>query len=159
MLIARTAMTVTLVASLAPCALVAMNAPAGASGVKRLPARAARSLNAADTARLHLIRASGSLLFEEGSASGGLSGSMRAHLNIGPIFTGSFTIYARGGTIKGHGSATPQGSGRYESFGGSFSATGGTGRYAHVHGHGGLYGTFDRKTYALVVQTTGRLSY
>jgi hypothetical protein len=31
--------------------------------------------------------------------------------------------------------------------------------YAHVHGHGDFYGTVNRHTNALVVQTTGRLSF
>jgi hypothetical protein len=39
------------------------------------------------------------------------------------------------------------------------SVSHGTGRYAHVHGHGGFYGTINRRTNALVVQTTGQLSY
>jgi hypothetical protein len=122
-------------------------------------ARAAHTLNATDTAHLHYVSSSGSSLYEEGSASGTLRGSMRAHFDVGPTFSGSFTIYTHAGTIKGRGKATPSGSGRYESFSGSLVATGGTGRYAHAHGHAGLYGTFDRKTYALVVQTTGQLSY
>jgi len=39
------------------------------------------------------------------------------------------------------------------------TVTGGTGRFVHAHGHTGLYGTFDRTTYALTIQTTGTLSY
>ena len=39
------------------------------------------------------------------------------------------------------------------------SITRGTGRYVHAHGSGGFYGVLNRKTYALTVQTTGRLSY
>ena len=35
----------------------------------------------------------------------------------------------------------------------------GTGRYKHVHGNGGFYGTLNRTTYKMVVQTTGTLSY
>jgi hypothetical protein len=119
----------------------------------------ARTVNATDTAHLHYLRSSGSLLFEEGVADGTLPGNMRAQFNIGATVTASFTIYTRGGTLIGNGSAAPHGSGVYESFGGSLLVTGGTGRYAHAHGRAGLYGTFDRKTYALVVQTTGRLSY
>jgi hypothetical protein len=119
----------------------------------------ARSVSGTDTGHLHFVRASGSLLFEEGSSSGALPGRMRVHMNIGATFTGSFTIYTNGGTISGRGSAVPHGSGRYESFAGSFVASHGTDRYRHVHGHGGLYGTFDRRTYAIVFQTTGRLSY
>ncbi len=122
-------------------------------------AHAAHVLKATDTAHLHYISASGSLLFDEGKATGTLPGSMRVHLNLGTTFTGSFTIYASGGSIEGHGSATPHGSGTYESFSGTLTVTGGTGRYVHAHGRGGLYGTFDRENYALVIKTTGSLTY
>ncbi len=137
-------------------ALLAVTAHAAASGPQ---ARAARTLKATDTAHLHYVSASGSLLYEEGRASGTLPGSMRVHFNVGATLSGSFTIYTRGGTIRGHGEATPHGSGVYESFAGSLVAKGGTGRYAHAHGRAGLYGTFNRNSYALAVQTTGTLFY
>lgn len=134
--------------------------PAGAQTVAREPrAHAAHRLKASDTAHLHYISASGSLLFEGGAASGTIPGSMRVRFNVGATFTGSFTIYTHGDTIKGYGSAIPHGSGLYESFAGSLVATGGTGRYAHARGRAGLYGTFNRNTYALLVQTTGTLLY
>ncbi len=122
-------------------------------------AHAAHSLSATDTAHLHYVSASGSLLFDEGKATGALPGSMRVHLNLNATFTGSFTIYTSGGTIKGHGSAIPHGSGTYESFAGTLTVTGGTGRYTHARGHGNLYGTFNRDNYALVIKTTGSLTY
>jgi hypothetical protein len=122
-------------------------------------AHAAHTLDATDRAHLHYISASGSLLLDEGKATGDLPGSMRVHLNLGTTFTGSFTIYTNGGSIKGHGSATPHGSGTYESFAGTLTVTGGTGRYVGAHGHGNLYGTFDRNNYALVIKTTGSLTY
>jgi hypothetical protein len=126
----------------------------------RWPARATRTLNVTDTTHLRYIHAAGSLLYEEGTAIGTLPGTMRAHVDIGATTTGTFTIYVRGGgTIDGHGTALMHGSGVYESFNGTLTATGGTGRYTHAHGHAGLYGTFDRKNYALLVQTTGRLAY
>jgi hypothetical protein len=134
----------------------------GASGTSTgssLTAHSASTLNITDTAKLHDTGGSGSLLHESGSASGTLPGSMKAECNIGAELMTNFTIYAAGGTIKGHGTATPHGSGTYESFAGTLVATGGTGRYAHAHGHGGFYGTFDRKNYDLTVQTTGKLSY
>jgi predicted outer membrane repeat protein len=84
---------------------------------------------------------------------------MHVHFNVGPTFSGNFTIYTRGGAIKGHGTATPHGSGVYESFAGSLVVTGGTGRYAHAHGRGNMYGTFNRNTYGLVIQTAGTLLY
>jgi hypothetical protein len=122
-------------------------------------ARAARSLRASDEAHLRYVSASGSTLYETGRASGTLPGSMRVHMNIGPTFSGSFTIYTSGGTIAGHGTATPHGVGVYESFAGSVTLTGGSGRFRHASGSAKLYGTFNRNTYALLIQTQGTLHY
>jgi hypothetical protein len=142
-------------------ALLAAIAPSGAGAQSPAVAHSSRTLNVTDTGRLHYNarESEGATLVEEGSAKGALPGRMKAHLTIEASFTGNFVLYTNGGSIKGHGSAKPSGSGRYESFRGSLTVTGGTGRYAHAHGQAGLYGVFDRKTYALTVQTTGRLSY
>ena len=78
---------------------------------------------------------------------------------VAATFSGSFTIYTNGGTISGHGTATPHGSGVYESFAGTIVATGGSGRFKHAHGSARLYGTFNRDTYALLMQTSGTLYY
>lgn len=129
------------------------------SAAPQARAHAARKLKASDTAHLHYVSASGSLLYEEGQATGTLPGNMRVHLDIGATFRGSFTIYTRAGTITGRGTATPHGSGTYESFAGSLVITGGSGHYANAHGRAGLYGTFNRANYRLVVQTTGTLLY
>lgn len=146
-------------AASAVIALVLASATA-AAGRPSARAHTSRVLKTTDTAKLHYIPpAHGALLFEEGTATGTLPGRMRASVDIGATTSGSFTIYTRYGEIKGHGSASMHGSGLYQSFAGTLVATGGTGRYAHARGHAGLYGTFDRRTYALVVQTTGSLSY
>lgn len=129
------------------------------SAGRQTVAQIARSLNATATARLHLVRAEGSKLFEEGPVSGAFAGSMRSVLYTGAVFTGSFTTHANGGSITGHGQATPHGSGRYQSFSGTLIVTGGSGRYAHIHGRAGLFGVFDRRTDSVVVQTTGTLTY
>jgi hypothetical protein len=151
---------VALLAILAPGALAGTSASGAGSAKAGGPrARAARTLNITDTAKMHYTSGSGSLLHETGSASGTLPGSMKADCSIGATLTANFTIYTSGGTITGRGTGTPHGSGTYESFAGTLVATGGTGRYAHSHGHGGFYGTFDRKNYDLTVQTTGKLSY
>jgi hypothetical protein len=144
-----------IVACVAMLASAAQAAGAGRHG----RAQAARTLNGTDTAHLHLVHQDETVVYEEGTATGGMPGHMKAELTIGPTFTGNCTVYAPGGSITGHGIATPHGSGRYQSFHGSLLITGGTGRYAHVHGRAGLYGTFDRRTFALVLQTTGNLSY
>jgi hypothetical protein len=147
-----------LLAGVASGALAASGA-AEARNVGGPAARYARALKATDTAHLHKVSVSGSDLIEEGKANGTLPGKMRASVNIGATISGGFTFYLRGGTIKGHGEATPHGSGEYESFAGSVKVTGGSGRYAHARGETKLYGTFNRESYALVIQTTGTLSY
>jgi hypothetical protein len=139
--------------------LTATMSAAVSSAAGREAARAARLLNGAATARLHLVQAEGSELIEEGPVSGALAGSAHAELRTGAVFTASFTINTHGGSITGRGRATPHGSGRYQSFSGSFQATHGSGRYAHISGHAGLYGVFDRRTDSVVIQTTGTLTY
>lgn len=141
-------------------AIAAGAAPAGGAPHHPTPkAHTARSLNATDTAKLRYIKHSGSQLLEEGTAQGTLPGSMRANLSIGATFTASFTIYTHGATINGHGTATPHGAGLNEHFSGTLTITGGTRRYAHAHGHAKLSGTFNRRTYAVTLQTSGSLSY
>lgn len=125
-----------------------------------LPARTARTLDVTDEAHLHLTGTSGEVLAEEGPATGALPGTVKVKFTVGATVSGSFTIYPRGGgSISGQGSARLHSTGLYASFGGSMSVSHGTGRYAHAHGHGGFYGTVNRNTDALVVQTTGRLAY
>jgi hypothetical protein len=119
----------------------------------------ARSLRATDTAHLRYLSGSGSLLHERGGASGTIPGQMSADMRVGPRFSGNFTIYARGGTIRGHGLAFPKGEGVYESFSGTLTVTGGSGRFTRAHGVAKLYGTFNRNSYALLVQTVGTLLY
>ena len=130
-------------------------APAGAAA----RAHAARTISGADSAHLHLLHQDESLLFEEGKATGVLPGQMRAQLTVAQQYSGTCTIYTTGGSITGHGVATPHGTGRFQSFNGTLSITGGTGRFRRAHGHTGLYGTFDRRTFSLVIQTTGNFSY
>jgi hypothetical protein len=147
-------------ASLLAVLIATSGAIAASSASAHAPsAHAARALNGTATAKLHLIRAEGSQLIEEGPVTGTLTGSAQAHLKTGAVFTASFTIHTREGSITGHGRATPHGSGRYQSFSGSFLATSGSGRYAHVAGRAGLYGVFDRRTDSVVIQTTGSLTY
>ncbi|MGH7634195.1 MAG: hypothetical protein ACRENC_10730, partial [Gemmatimonadaceae bacterium] len=114
--------------------LSAIAASAGARDPGAYRAHVARTLNGTDTAHLRLVHQDEALLYEEGSARGALRGRMRAKLTVGSLFTGTCTIYTRYGSITGHGSATPHGVGRYQSFRGTLTVTGGTGRYGHVHG-------------------------
>jgi hypothetical protein len=122
-------------------------------------AATAHTISGADSAHLHLLHQDESLLFEEGKATGVLPGRMSAQLKVAQQYSGTCTIYTNGGTITGHGVATPHGTGRYQSFSGTLSITGGSGRFRGAHGRTGLYGTFDRRTFSLVIQTTGTFFY
>jgi len=154
------ALAIAACAELVMVAAAVASVGASASGRGGDPrARAARTLDGTDTAHLHLVHQDEALLYEEGGASGVVPGQMRARLRVGPLFSGTFTIHTSRGSIAGHGSATPHGVGRYQSFHGTLLIIGGSGRYRRVHGRTQLYGTFDRRTFAVVVQTAGRLSY
>jgi hypothetical protein len=120
---------------------------------------AARSVSVDDTGHLHLLKAFGSVLLEEGYAGGTLAGQAKVRLTVGSTVIASFSIQTRHGTIYGSGSAALHSSGRYASFGGTLSVARGTGSYARAHGAGKLYGVIDRRTSALTVQTVGTLSY
>jgi hypothetical protein len=123
-------------------------------------ARAARTLNITDRARLHYNKEVGSSLVDEGQATGGLAGKVSVRFNVAATsVSASFTIHAPGGSIIGHGSGALHGVGVTVSFGGTMTVTSGTGRYAHAHGHGGFYGVINRRNYAATIQTTGTLSY
>jgi hypothetical protein len=141
-------------------AVTAALATAGAVGLAiGASAHAAGVLDGKATAHLHLVQVEGSELNEEGPVAGVLTGTARGGLHLGAIFIASFTIHTRNGSITGRGTAIPHGTGRFQSFAGSFSATDGSGRYAHISGRAGLYGVLDRRTDSVVIQTTGRLSY
>jgi hypothetical protein len=135
---------------------LAVNSTAYATPTAR--GRTASTLNVNDTA--HLKRKnSGSLILEEGQASGALPGSVKARFELGPTIKAVFTISTRSGTLTGQCSAVLHSTGLYASFAGTITVTTGTGRYAKAHGRGGFYGVVNRHNYELTVQTTGHLSY
>jgi hypothetical protein len=117
------------------------------------------ALRGDDRAKLHYVGAVGEQVYETGSATGTMPGSMRVHIIFASTFSGSFSIYTRGGTIDGHGTARPHGEGVTESFAGTLVVTGGTGRYRRARGTARLSGAFDRENYALTIQTAGTLHF
>lgn len=146
---------------LLPIGICASGAAADASrpSAHHAVARLARTLSVTDTGHLHLVHNGGENITEEGTATGTIPGKVRAYLEIGPTVVARFTIYASAGTISGVGSGRPKGRSEEPSFSGNMAVSHGTGRYKRVHGHGGFYGTLNRVSYKMVVQTTGTLSY
>ncbi len=152
-------MVATIVVSLT--AILALTASAPASRGEHW-AHAARILNVKDEGRLHYVKSSGEVIIDEGHASGSFPGSVKVRFlyNGEPTVSARFTISGSGGSIYARGSgrlSSPTSSA--PSFHGSFTVTGGTGRYSHAHGGGALYGVYYRRSYALTVQASGRLPY
>jgi len=131
-------------------------------GAASASAGASRVLSIRDQGSLHFVRASGSLLLDEGRVSGSFPGSVKVRFlyNGEPNVSANFTIAGKGGSISARGtgrlssptSATP-------SFRGRMTITGGTGRYRHIRGSGELFGVFNRRSYGLTVQAVGKLPY
>jgi hypothetical protein len=139
----------------------AFGAAADASHPSSRPhtARIARKLSVTDTGHLHRVHAGGEYITEEGQATGTIPGRVRVYLEVGATVVAKFTIYTNAGTISGHGSGKPKGRSEEPSFAGEMTISSGTGQFKHARGHGGFYGTLNRNTYKMVVQTTGTLTY
>jgi hypothetical protein len=122
----------------------------------------ARTTVVKDEGHLKLVKSSGSLLIDEGPASGSLPGKVRVRFvyNGSPTVSAQITITGREGSISARAngrlssltSASP-------SFQGVLTIGAASGRYAGAHGSGHLYGVFYRRTYSMTVQTQGTLHY
>jgi hypothetical protein len=144
------------------CATAAVASTVVRSAERELPARAAHVLTVRDEGHLRFVRASGSQLLDEGRVSGSFPGWVKVRFvyNGEPTVSAQFTISGSGGSISARAS------GRLSSpvnpnpsFRGRMSITGGSGRYAHVHGSGEMFGVFSRRSYGLTVQAFARLPY
>jgi hypothetical protein len=132
----------------------------GRSGGAR--ADVARVLNVRDEGRLHYIKSSGSVIIDEGRASGTFPGSVKVRFSYDgePEVSAAFTISGPGGSISARGTARLSNpTALSPSFHGTMTITGGSGRYAHIHGGGELFGVYYRRSYGLTVQAIGKLPY
>jgi hypothetical protein len=142
------------------CLLGAAASPA--SPAPEPAAHVARTLSVHDEGHLRFTRASGSLLLDEGHASGTFPGWVKARFvyNGEPDVSAQFTISGSGGSIIAHGTGRLSSPTSPDpSFKGALRVTGGTGRYARIHGSGELFGVFNRRSYALTVQAIAKLPY
>jgi hypothetical protein len=130
-------------------ALLALCLGTGA-GLAAPRAHAARTLHLDESASLHLVKKSGPILNERGSATGTLPGSVTARFDTsnGAKVTGSVTFHPRGGgTLTVNIVGFPQSLGTIARVSGSLAVRHGTGRYARAVGSGSFTGTVNRRTY------------
>lgn len=143
-----------LVCALGLAAATAVDAAAPSAHVSR------HSLRVNDTGRLHLTRKSGPTLYESGTASGTLPGTMTAVFHTGLTrFTGSVKFHARGGSITMTAVGYPQSAGVTARFSGSIAVSGGTGRYRSALGHGTFSGTVNRRSWRVTVHAVATVTY
>jgi hypothetical protein len=145
--------------ALAASLLTGMSISAQAAGPD---ARAAHSLTVKDEAKLRFVKSSGSTLSDEGPATGTIPGKVKIVFTYtgSPTVGSQLTIYGSSGSIRVRASgklSSP--TNPKPSFKGGLTITGGSGRYSHAHGSGTLYGVFNRRTYAMVVQAQGTIHY
>lgn len=136
--------------------------PAQASPTAAGPtARAAKTIELVESARLELASEEGSSLTEKGRANGTYNAPVRATFTIHPKSVQALvTVYPHGGSITGSAQANyiVQKSTGY--FGGTFTVTRGTGTYRHASGKAlGFSGTINRYTFAATVKAHGEVSY
>ena len=140
------------------CALALTMGAAGASGST---AGAARTISLNDTAHLHKTSSHGFNLYESGSASGTLGGSISLHLDVVSTnrVTAQITVHPSGGSISGTASGSYRNNGSTASFSGTLNVTSGTGSYSHAHGSGlSFSGTIQRSNDAVTVRVSGHFS-
>jgi hypothetical protein len=133
----------------------------GAAGAAGATAGAARTVSLNDTAHLHRTSSHGFNLYESGSASGTLGGSISLHLDVVSTnrVTAQITVHPSGGSISGTASGSYRNNGSTASFSGTMTVTSGTGSYSHAHGSGlSFSGTIQRSNDAVTVHVSGHFS-
>jgi hypothetical protein len=134
----------------------------GATGASGATAGAARTVSLNDTAHLRKTSSHGFNLYESGSTSGSISGSITLHLDVVSTnrVTAQITVHPRGGgSINGSASGSYRNNGATASFSGAMSVTSGSGSYSGAHGSGlSFSGTIERTTDAVTVHVSGHFS-
>jgi hypothetical protein len=124
-------------------------------------ALAAKALSLNESGNLHLTSKQGFTLNEQGPASGTLAGTIYVHLKIVSTthVTAEVSIYPRGGSITGIGTASYHRAATTANFSGSLSINRGTGNYSHARGSGlSFSGTIQRSNDAVTVHVSGKAS-
>lgn len=120
-----------------------------------------RSINVVDTVRLKLVKKSGNVIYERGTATGSLPGRVSARFVTSLTrVSGTITFYPRGGgSITMTAVGYPKSASRITRISGNLAVRGGTGKYARALGSGTFSGTANRKNWSVTVNARARLTY
>jgi hypothetical protein len=120
-----------------------------------------RSMTLNDSASLHLTRKNGNVIYEKGTATGTLPGKVTARFVTGVTkVTGTVTIKPySGGSLTVSCVGYPQSAATITKFTGSLAVRKGTGKFKNALGSGTFNGTANRKTWAVTVHATARITY
>jgi hypothetical protein len=149
------------VGSAVAAAAGALALAAGTAGAAGPAAHTARTVTLKDSGNLHKTSKKGFTLYESGSASGTVSGSISLHLDVTSTnrFTVELTVHPGGSSITGKASGNYRTNGGTESFTGTLSVTGGSGSYSGAHGGGiSFSGTLNRSNDSVTVHVNGKFS-
>jgi hypothetical protein len=118
-------------------------------------------LNLSGTAYLHLTKKSGNVIYEKGTATGTLPGTVSARFVTGVTkVTGTVTFHPySGGSLTLTAVGYPQSASTITRFNGNVAVRSGTGRFRNALGSGTFTGTANRKTWAVTVHATARITY
>jgi hypothetical protein len=120
-----------------------------------------KSLHLAGTAYLHLTRKSGNVIYEKGTATGTLPGTVSARFvtSITKV-TGTVTFYPySGGSLTLNAVGYPQSASTVTRFSGSVAVRKGSGRFKNALGSGSFNGTANRRTWAVTVHASANITY
>lgn len=121
----------------------------------------ARTLTVNQTAQMRLIKRVGTVLYEQGTARGTLPGVVSATLTVNVAKVGGeVTFYPRGGgTITFKADGVPTSAGVRSRASGTMTIVRGTGRFADARGSVRFDATLNRRSWAISVSASGRMSY
>lgn len=125
-------------------------------------ATSAKTVSLNETGHLHLTRKHDFTLYEQGSASGTVAGTIYVRLTAvsSSRVTVSVSIGPPGGSLSGSGTGSYHRSGTTASFAGSMSFGNGTGKYKGVHGSGLSFSGTIQESHgdAITVYVRGKVS-
>jgi hypothetical protein len=150
-----------LVAALTAALLLPLWAGGTSSAAPSAQAAKRKTLNLTDTARLHLTRKNGNVIYESGTATGTLPGRVKARFVTGITkVTGTVTFYPySGGSLTMTAVGYPKSASTITRVTGNLAVRRGTGRFRNALGSGTFSGTANRRTWAITVNARARITY